>query len=134
MTTQRTYKAKKKKRLSEFEQHQKGVLEAKLAELQKEHQGARTNLAVNPGELAEDYDRANAFANQDVTVGNINRSALEIRHVQDALRALEAGAYGTCNECGEPIPEKRLQAIPWAERCVSCEEVFAQEAEGVMVG
>ncbi|HLG65321.1 MAG TPA: TraR/DksA C4-type zinc finger protein [Ktedonosporobacter sp.] len=30
--------------------------------------------------------------------------------------------YGTCVDCGQPIPEKRLEAIPWAARCIKDEE------------
>jgi DnaK suppressor protein len=43
--------------------------------------------------------------------------------LQDVLRALEKldeGTYGTCDACGGPIEPARLEAIPWATRCVSC--------------
>lgn len=40
--------------------------------------------------------------------------------VDRALERLSAGTYGTCEVCGVPIPEERLEAIPWAGSCVSC--------------
>ena len=43
--------------------------------------------------------------------------------LQDVLRALEKldeGTYGMCDAGGEPIEAERLEAIPWATRCVSC--------------
>jgi DnaK suppressor protein len=45
-----------------------------------------------------------------------------LMEVQDALKRIEQGTYGICVVCGQPIPEKRLEAIPWAARCVKDEE------------
>jgi DnaK suppressor protein len=42
--------------------------------------------------------------------------------VQNALERIEKGTYGKCIVCGQPIPEKRLEALPWAARCVKDEE------------
>jgi len=41
--------------------------------------------------------------------------------IDRARRAIEAGTYGVCVECGGAIPEGRLRAIPDAERCVPCQ-------------
>jgi DnaK suppressor protein len=41
--------------------------------------------------------------------------------LQDVLRAIEKldeGTYGSCDVCGEAIPPERLEAMPWATRCV----------------
>jgi RNA polymerase-binding transcription factor DksA len=38
--------------------------------------------------------------------------------VRRARRRVADGTYGTCEVCGEPIPEGRLEARPWATRCV----------------
>lgn len=51
----------------------------------------------------------------------VNESAL-LAEVQRALKRIEDGTYGKCVNCGQPIPEKRLEAIPWAARDVKCEE------------
>ena len=51
----------------------------------------------------------------------VNEQAL-LTMVQQALRRIEEGTYGTCVDCGQPIPEKRLEAIPWAARCIKDEE------------
>lgn len=44
--------------------------------------------------------------------------------VDAALQAMEQGSYGTCADCGEPIAVKRLQLIPWASRCIRCQEMI----------
>ena len=38
--------------------------------------------------------------------------------IDDALRKIEEGTYGTCEVCGKPIGEGRLAAIPWARLCI----------------
>ncbi|HEV2754885.1 MAG TPA: TraR/DksA C4-type zinc finger protein [Actinomycetota bacterium] len=39
-----------------------------------------------------------------------------------ALARIDAGTFGTCERCGTPIPEERLEAIPTATLCVSCKQ------------
>src|ERR1700693_2846392 len=43
--------------------------------------------------------------------------------VQAALRREEAGGFGLCVECGEPVHKRRLDAVPWARHCVVCQEL-----------
>jgi len=54
-----------------------------------------------------------------------NEQAL-LTEVEQALGRLDNGTYGKCVVCGQPIPEKRLQAIPWAARCIKDEEQLEQ--------
>ena len=46
-----------------------------------------------------------------------------LREVDDALLRIESGTYAICQECGEPISLKRLEASPWTTYCVSCQEL-----------
>lgn len=39
-----------------------------------------------------------------------------------ALKKIESGTYGICEECGNPIGEKRLEAIPWVRLCIDCSQ------------
>lgn len=55
----------------------------------------------------------------------VNEQAL-LTEIEQALERLDNGTYGTCVVCGQPIPEKRLEAIPWAARCVKDEEQLEQ--------
>ena len=45
-----------------------------------------------------------------------------LREVEGALERLRDGTYGTCMECGMPVSRKRLEALPWARYCVTCQE------------
>lgn len=42
--------------------------------------------------------------------------------VEEALRRFEEGTYGICEECGQPIPPERLEALPYATTCVRCQQ------------
>lgn len=50
----------------------------------------------------------------------VNQQAL-LTEVQEALERIDQGTYGKCPNCGQPIPEKRLEAIPWAKYDVKCQ-------------
>jgi DnaK suppressor protein len=51
----------------------------------------------------------------------------QLQLVEEALARIPEGNFGTCRECGEPIEPKRLQAVPWAERCLKCQEQVERE-------
>ncbi len=53
----------------------------------------------------------------------VNEQAL-LTEVLEALKRIEEGRYGLCVTCGNPIPEKRLEAIPWAARDIQCEQAL----------
>lgn len=55
----------------------------------------------------------------------VNEQAL-LSEVESALKRIDQGTYGKCTNCGQPIPEKRLEALPWASRDVKCEEQLEQ--------
>ncbi len=40
--------------------------------------------------------------------------------IDAALKKIEEGTYGTCESCGQPIGEERLEAMPWATLCIEC--------------
>jgi DnaK suppressor protein len=44
----------------------------------------------------------------------------ELEEIEDALRRIEAGSYGTCIACGGPMGMQRIRAIPEARFCLSC--------------
>ena len=54
----------------------------------------------------------------DIGVGRSLETGLE--RVERALAKLDEGSYGTCDGCGGPIPEKRLEAMPDSTLCVHC--------------
>jgi DnaK suppressor protein len=43
--------------------------------------------------------------------------------IDEALLRAEAGTFGECVNCGEPMQEKRLEAVPWARYCLKCQDL-----------
>jgi DnaK suppressor protein len=89
-------------------------LEAELAELTKppselgtisfgKRIGEGTSMAV---------DRLTAVSTQENLLATLDE-------VRRARRRIVEGTYGTCEICGEPIPRARLEARPWANRCIA---------------
>ena len=45
-----------------------------------------------------------------------------LQAIEEALLRIEQGSYGVCRDCGEPVAEARLNAIPWTRVCITCKE------------
>jgi DnaK suppressor protein len=61
-------------------------------------------------------DDAQFLADEEVDEGLRERLQAELEAIERAERRLAEGSYGRSVESGEPIPDERLEAIPWAER------------------
>ena len=48
----------------------------------------------------------------------------ELEQINNALKRIEEGNYGECRVCGELIQEKRLEALPYTDICISCAEQY----------
>lgn len=51
-----------------------------------------------------------------------NRDLIRIRKIEEAIKRIDAGEFGICEECEAQIPEKRLLAMPSSVVCVNCAE------------
>ena len=60
----------------------------------------------------------------DLNLAEIDRDAEELRRIDTALVRLSEGSYGLCEDCGQRIPEARLEAEPTALRCIRCQELY----------
>jgi len=58
----------------------------------------------------------------------------QLKMVEQALRKLEAGTYGLCDLCGQPISPERLEALPYANLCIKCKAGQAKDAKGKRFG
>lgn len=65
----------------------------------------------DPDTIQEDRDSARAV------LDSIRADVFQIRR---ALARIKSGTYGRCANCGRPIPEERLQMIPFAAHCTGC--------------
>jgi RNA polymerase-binding transcription factor len=51
------------------------------------------------------------------------RAETQLVLVDEALARLDEGTYGRCADCGQPIAPERLEALPWAARCIDCQRL-----------
>jgi DnaK suppressor protein len=59
---------------------------------------------------------------QDVELALMEMKSETLAQIDEAIRRLEKGDYGTCAHCGREIPEARLKALPFATLCRECQE------------
>ena len=96
-------------------------LQANIAQLTEAHPAHVDHLEAGQGPQDFEDVAVDFLETQQEQSLLVNELAL-LTQVQRALKRIENGTYGKCVNCGQPIPEKRLEAIPWAERDVKCEE------------
>ena len=78
------------------------------------------SLDLSRSHSASFTEQACERANEDVLRALLAEARQELNAAQQALARLEAGHYGQCTGCGEPIEAKRLDALPAAALCLSC--------------
>ncbi len=107
-------------------QQYRSVLEAKQAELVE---ALRRRDGITIEKAADALDEVRLAADRELMIHTLDRESLRLREIRAALARIEEGTYGICLGCEEPIPKKRLDAVPWAAYCVRCQEaVDAQRA------
>jgi len=84
---------------------------------------------VAPGQMTYGSQAAAAsqvFAQQrDLALRD--RADNQLILVDEALARIAAGTFGACVRCGGPIQPERLEALPWAARCIDCQRLAARE-------
>lgn len=65
---------------------------------------------------------ANAYTKELlVSMSDNDRQLLNL--IDEALERMEDSGFGKCIRCGQAVPEKRLEAVPWASHCVRCQDL-----------
>jgi DnaK suppressor protein len=83
--------------------------------------GTKFDTLARMGRVAED-DQAQFLNDESVSLHLNVLDYSQLRLIEEALDRLDSGDYGICLSCDEPIPPKRLNAVPWARYCVRCQE------------
>ncbi len=110
-----------KKRLEE----KQAELQANIAGLTEAHPQPVDPIEANEGAPDLEEVAVDSLELEQEQSIEVNERAL-LTEVQEALKRIEQGTYGKCVDCGRPIPEKRLEAIPWAALDVEHEAALEQ--------
>ncbi len=107
-----------KRTLAERRREASREVQDKLREVRADAERKETSEELDAGGISE------ADTQQDIAFALIQMKAETLDQINQALSRLDEGAYGSCLECGEEIPERRLRALPFAIRCKDCEEAM----------
>jgi DnaK suppressor protein len=96
---------------------------ATLLARQKELEGLIGNREAAAIETSADaLDQIQHAVERELALGTLARESAGLRDTRAALRRIADGAFGACIDCEEDINLKRLAAVPWAARCIPCQE------------
>jgi RNA polymerase-binding transcription factor DksA len=83
----------------------------------------RADITRSSGPLDKDFaEQVVQMENDAVLAGIGEATAAELAQINRALAQLDQGTYGLCSQCGKPIDTRRLHALPYSDRCITCAE------------
>ena len=89
---------------------------------------ARLDIPSDEGDLSQQHHEEWIFLNRNTIDMKL------LREIAGALHRMDHDHYGVCLECEEPISVKRLDAVPWAKYCVTCQQLIATRiADGEVI-
>ena len=111
------HKAYFKKKLTEWK-----------SEIIKANNEALYNGSIDDNSVSADIvDQASSYTDKNVEMKAINRQIKLISKIESALKKIQDGTYGFCEDTGEPIGIKRLMARPIATLCIAAQEKHEKE-------
>ncbi|WP_424689310.1 RNA polymerase-binding protein DksA [Halarcobacter ebronensis] len=91
-------------------------------------QGSRDSIdSLKNSECNDEYDYAEVSSDSFKEGIIANQQIKELNEIEDALKRIEKGTYGTCEMCDESIAIGRLRAKPFAKYCTPCREIHEKE-------
>jgi DnaK suppressor protein len=82
----------------------------------------QSSMEHNNGRQGDMADQASGNNEVHIQLRLKQTDAKILQAIEEALMRIERGSYGLCRDCGEPIAEARLNAIPWTRVCITCKE------------
>ena len=81
----------------------------------------KKNMDMPEAEVGDPIDVAGQSMDKEILFELSGNSHNTIGQIEAALRKIEKGIYGRCELCRQPIPKKRIKALPFARYCVHCQ-------------
>ncbi len=99
------------------------LLESKRMEIiKKAQQTLDEDMTLDANDLPDEMDLASSEYLQSFTFRLRGREKVFLDKIQKALEKIDAGTFGVCDDCGERISMKRLEARPETTLCIRCKE------------
>ena len=90
--------------------------------VKKAKQTLEEDMTLDANDLPDEMDLASSEYLQSFTFRLRGREKVFLDKIEKALRKIEDGSFGICEECGEEISIKRLEARPETTLCIRCKE------------
>ncbi len=101
----------------------KELLESKRLEIvRRAQQTLSEDMALDANDLPDEMDLASSEYLQSFTFRLRGREKVFLDKIQKALEKIDSGNFGVCDDCGERISLKRLEARPETTLCIRCKE------------
>jgi len=97
------------------------TLQKEIDHLIAQHRDSHTDYRDKVLDM-EDMSMRDATGAQQIAL--LEARTQERVQLDEALRRLDDGTYGICEDCETPISPGRLRALPFAKRCITCQEQF----------
>ena len=105
----------------------KKLIEWKTEIVRSNNEALYNNPLDDNSASADIVDQASSYTEKNVEMKAINRQIKLISKIDQAIKKIENGTYGFCEETGEPIGIKRLIARPVAKLCIAAQEKHEKE-------
>ena len=128
-TTKKTATATKGGKMSFKNEISQKLLTEKKKILQEVSLKIKSESNVLKFEIGDIYDIASKERDRELTLMLGDRDREKLSQIEDALERMKDNIYGECEECGEPIAENRLRALPSTRVCVECQSKHEREVK-----
>jgi DnaK suppressor protein len=121
--TQKAPPARRNKKVNGFDALQERLQQQKRDILDMYKRDLRTGQEASDDGTEDIVDRANNSYSRELMFSLSDSERQLLLQIEEALKRLENGVYGSCVHCGDAIALPRLQAVPWARYCIDCQEL-----------
>lgn len=81
----------------------------------------KKTMDMPEAEVGDPIDDASRSIDKEILFELSGNAHNTIEQIEAALRKMDKGIYGCCEYCRQPIPKKRIKALPFARYCVNCQ-------------
>ncbi|MDD3983581.1 MAG: TraR/DksA family transcriptional regulator [Candidatus Omnitrophota bacterium] len=104
------------KKKEDIIEHIREISEETVKKSQKDASGDISSYTYHMADVATDnYDR-------EFSMGRVSEDREFLFELDDALKRIEDGSFGICEDCGALVSKTRLKAVPSARLCIKCQE------------
>ena len=87
----------------------------------------KQDIKIKADLIKDERDQSLRDLNNDIDFTILHQRSNILRNIEEALHRLDADEYGYCENCGEEISFKRLEAVPFARYCIDCQNEMEKE-------